>query len=182
MSTEGATPLLRAAYTAIAARFGEPTAVPRPSTIVAADICPVSGKRPGPHCDHEKRELFITGHVPAETCDWHQLVCGAPTIVYPTSLRAWTKFYGRPTPPRCGPDSHDGPVRITYPVPGARFVLEPHRAPEAQRPPLVAQPAAPDLAWTIDGQPADRWVPTPGTHRIMVARGGTTDEVTVTYE
>ncbi len=108
ISTEGATPLLRAAYTAIAARYGDPTAVPRPSTIVAADICPVSGKRPGPHCDHTKRELFITGHVPEETCDWHQLVCGAPTIVYPRSLRGWTKFYGRPTPPRCGPDDHDG--------------------------------------------------------------------------
>ncbi|HSR97570.1 MAG TPA: transglycosylase domain-containing protein, partial [Kofleriaceae bacterium] len=48
MSTEGATPLVRAAYTAIAARFGEPTAPPRPGAIVSAEVCPVSGKRPGP--------------------------------------------------------------------------------------------------------------------------------------
>src|SRR5204862_390050 len=82
-------PLLRAAYTAIAARFGDPTAPARPDGVVAATICPVSGKRPGPHCDHGKRELFLAGHVPEETCDWHQLVCGERTIVYPESLRGW---------------------------------------------------------------------------------------------
>ena len=70
MSSEGATPLLRAAYTVVAARYGDPTAPPRPDTIVAASICPLSGKRPGPHCQHAKRELFIAGHVPEETCDW----------------------------------------------------------------------------------------------------------------
>ncbi|HLL20807.1 MAG TPA: transglycosylase domain-containing protein, partial [Kofleriaceae bacterium] len=71
MSTEGATPLVRATYTAIAARFGDPTAPTRPTTVVAAEVCPVSGKRPGPHCEHHKRELFVAGHVPSETCDWH---------------------------------------------------------------------------------------------------------------
>jgi hypothetical protein len=69
-----------------------------------------------------------------------------------------------------------------YPVAGARFVLEPHRAPQAQRPPLTALPAAPDLQWTIDGEPADRWIPTPGTHRVAVARGTATDEITIVYE
>ena len=48
MSTEGATPLMRATYTAIAARYGMPTAPDRPAAIVEADICPISGKRPGP--------------------------------------------------------------------------------------------------------------------------------------
>ena len=61
-------------------------------------------------------------------------------------------------------------------------MLEPHRAPEAQRPPLAAIPAAPDLRWTIDGEPAERWIPTPGTHRIVVARGAASDAITIVYE
>jgi len=182
MSTEGATPLVRAAYTAIAARYGAPTAPPRPETIVSAEICPVSGKRPGPSCEHHKRELFITGHVPEETCDWHQLVCGVPSVVYPDAVRAWTRFYGRPTPPVCGAPEATGPIAIASPVRGAHFVLEPHRPPEAQRPPLAALPALPDLRWTIDGEPADTWIPRPGTHRVVVARGQATDAIDIVYE
>ncbi|MBA3395938.1 MAG: transglycosylase domain-containing protein [Deltaproteobacteria bacterium] len=182
MSTEGATPLVRAAYTAIAARYGDPTAPPRPATIVSGSICPLSGKRPGPHCEHHKRELFITGHIPDATCDWHQLVCGVPAVVYPPAIRSWARFYGRATPPRCEVDDTGAAVSITYPVEGARFLLEPHRPREAQRPPLAALPASPDLQWTIDGEPADRWIPTPGTHRVQVARGDRVDAVTITYE
>jgi len=182
MSVDGATPLVRAAYTAIAARYGDPTAPPRPETIVSAEICPVSGKRPGPYCEHRKRELFITGHVPEETCDWHQLVCGVPSVVYPDAVAAWTRFYGRPTPPVCDAPDAAGPIAITSPVAGAHFVLEPHRPPQAQRPPLVALPGVPDLRWTIDGEPADTWIPTPGTHRVAVARGQTTDAIDIVYE
>ena len=181
MSTEGATPLVRAAYTAIAARYGDPTAPPRPDTIVSAEVCPVSGKRPGPYCEHHKPELFIAGHVPDETCDWHQLVCGVPSVVYPEALRGWTRFYGRPAPPVCSaPDA--GPIAIASPLGGSHFVLEPHRPPETQRPLLTASPAAPDARWTIDGEPAETWIPRPGTHRVVVARGQATDAVDITYE
>jgi penicillin-binding protein 1C len=181
MSTEGATPLVRAAYTAIAARYGDPTAPPRPDAIVAATVCPLSGKRPGPDCDHAKRELFLVGHVPEQTCDWHRRVCGVPSVVYPESVRAWTRFYGRPAPPVCDAPA-GGPIAITTPLDGARFVLEPHRPPEMQRPVLSATPAAPDLRWTIDGEPADRWLPTPGRHRVVVARGETSAAVDIVYE
>lgn len=180
MSTDAATPLVRAAYSAIAARFGDPTAVPRPETIVTADICPLSGKRPGPQCPHRKHELFVAGQVPQETCDWHRVVCGVPSIVYPPSLVPWARFTGKVLPPRCDEVAETAPVRITYPLEGARFVLEPHREARAQRPPLAALPST-GLRWTIDGEPAERWVPTPGQHRIVVARGDTTDEVTITY-
>lgn len=182
MSTEGATPLVRATYTAIAARFGDPTAVPRPAAIVGAEICPVSGKRAGPHCEHGKRELFVAGHVPEETCDWHQVVCGQVATVYPPQVRAWARYVGRSQPPTCEAPDPAAPLAITYPVEGARFVLEPHRAPTSQRPPLAALPADPALVWTIDGEPAERWVPTPGRHRVQVARGDATDAVTIVYE
>lgn len=182
MSTEGATPLLRASYTAIAARYGDPTAPPRPHTIVSAEVCPLSGKRPGPHCEHHKRELFVTGHVPTETCDWHQLVCGQPAVVYPSWLRPWARFHGRVAPRNCEIADASTALRITYPVDGAKFVLEPHRPPTSQRPPLSALPSVSDLQWTIDGEPAERWIPTVGTHRVVVARGDARDEVTITYE
>ncbi len=182
MSIEGATPLLRAAYTAVAARFGDPTAVPRPAAIVSADICPLSGLRPGPHCQHRKRELFVQGHVPEQTCDWHQLVCGAPQVVLPRSLRAWAKAAHRVQAPTCTPPPDREGVAITYPAEGSRFLLEPHRAASTQRPPLVAVPAVPELRWTVDGQPAETWIPVAGRHVVQVARGEHTDSVTITYE
>ncbi len=73
-------------------------------------------------------------------------------------------------------------MNITYPVEGSRFLLEPHRSATAQRPPLSALPSSPELRWTIDGQPADQWIPTPGNHVVQVARGDATDSVTITYE
>ena len=182
MSTEGATPLVRAVYTAIAARFGAPTEPARPPTIVAADICPLSGKLPGPHCEHHKRELFIAGHLPEQTCDWHQVVCGQPAVVYPPQIRPWARYYGKPDPPLCTVASVNAPLAITAPANGAHFVLEPYRAATSQRPLLAASPAEPALRWTIDGVPADRWVPTPGTHRVVATRGNVSDEVTITYE
>jgi penicillin-binding protein 1C len=182
MSTEGATPLVRAVYTAIAARFGAPTEPARPPTIVAADICPLSGKLPGPHCEHHKRELFIAGHLPEETCDWHQIVCDQPAVVYPPQIRPWARYYGKPDPPVCTVASANAPLAITAPANGAHFILEPYRAATSQRPLLAASPADPALRWSIDGVPADRWVPTPGTHRVVATRGNVSDEVTITYE
>ena len=61
MSSEGATPLLRAAYTAIAARYGDPTAPPRPRHIVSAEVCALSGELPGPHCQHHKHRARDEG-------------------------------------------------------------------------------------------------------------------------
>src|SRR5207237_7794873 len=133
------------------------------------------------YCDHHKRELFIAGHLPEATCDWHQLVCGVPAIVYPDAVRAWTRDHGRAQPPVCEA-SPAGAVRITTPVDGSHFVLEPFRAPAVQRPLLAALPSAPDLRWTIDGEPAERWIPTPGSHRVAVARGDSHDEITISYE
>jgi penicillin-binding protein 1C len=182
MSVDGATPLVRAVYAAIAARFGNPTAPDRPDTIVSADICPLSGKRPGPNCPHRKREVFIRGQVPTETCDWHQIVCGQPAIVYPPEIRPWASYFGRPALPTCaGTTASSGPLHITSPANGAHFILEPFRAAQLQRP-LLAAAGGDDARWTIDGQPADRWVPVPGTHHVVVTHGQESDEITITYE
>ncbi len=47
---------------------------------------------------------------------------------------------------------------------------------------MNAVPVGAELRWTIDGQPADRWVPTPCEHRLAVARGDERDEITIYYE
>jgi hypothetical protein len=47
---------------------------------------------------------------------------------------------------------------------------------------MNAVPHGAQLTWTIDGQPAHTWVPTPGEHRLAVARGAERDEITIHYE
>jgi penicillin-binding protein 1C len=186
MSLQGATPLMRAVYTAIAARYGDPTAPSRPETIVTAEVCPLSGKLPGPHCDHHKTELFVSGRLPQESCDWHQVVCDEKTIVYPKVLWGWVDFYGLRKEPVCGETEEPGTVadgvRIVAPVSGAHFLLEEHRPAIYQKPPLAAVPARSDLEWFIDDQPASEWVPSRGEHRVRVARGDSVDEITIVYE
>jgi penicillin-binding protein 1C len=187
MSLQGATPLLRAVYTAIAVRYGDPTAPPRPDAIVSAEVCPLSGKLPGPHCDHRKSEIFVSGVLPQETCDWHQMVCGEETIVYPTVLRGWVDFYGLSQEPTCEEgaiattEMGDG-IRIVAPVPDAHFLLEAHRPAKFQMPPLAALPARAEVQWFINDVPADEWIPTVGEHKVKVARGESTDEITIFYE
>jgi penicillin-binding protein 1C len=180
-SVHGATPLMRAAVAALAARFGDPTAPDRPDGIVTAEICPLSGKRPGPNCEHRKTELFIRGRVPEEICDWHQLRCGERQVVFPEALRPWIKAMGEKPPKSCAADDTPG-VRIVSPLNGARFILEPHRPATLQRPNLTALPAADDITWTIDNTPADQWTPKPGTHTVRATRGTATDEISIVYE
>ncbi|ACY14684.1 penicillin-binding protein 1C [Haliangium ochraceum] len=181
MSIEGATPLMRAVYTAIASRYGDPTAIERPSAVVGAPVCALSGKRPGPHCTHHKHELFIAGHLPEETCDWHRLVCGEPAVVYPPVLRPWMAFYDRLEPSNCPPEPASG-LQIVSPSEGARYVLEEHRPARYQRPPMVALPNPGDVRWTIEGEPAEAWVPRPGSFTIVAERDGLRDEVRIHYE
>jgi len=182
MSVQGATPLMRGIYTAIASRYGAPTEPPRPEAIVTAEVCPLSGKRPGPHCEHHKRELFVAGNVPDETCDWHQVVCGEPTIVLPEVLHSWARFYGQLEERDCTVAHSEGPVRIVMPADGAHFLLEPHRDARFQKPPVAALPSGGDAKWFVNDVPIANWIPTPGTHVVRVARGETSDEVQVVYE
>lgn len=182
MSVQGATPLMRSIYTAIASHYGTPTEPDRPDAIVMAEVCPLSGKRPGPHCKHHKRELFVTGKVPEELCDWHQVVCGEPTIVLPEVLHSWARFYGELEERDCTVAEDSGPVRIVMPADGAHFLLEPHRDARFQKPPVAALPSGGDAKWFVNDEPMESWTPIAGTHTLRVARGDRTDEVQVVYE
>ena len=68
-----AAPLARAALLAAADRHGgRLTLPPPPPGVVTADVCEVTGLRPGPDCPH-KRERFVAARVPATPCPGHAL-------------------------------------------------------------------------------------------------------------
>lgn len=183
MAMRGAAPLVRAAYVAIAARFGSPTAPERPARIVEAEICPHSGLRPGAACERRKRELFLEGTVPTATCDWHALACGRRVVRYPAEVESWARAQHL-LDPGC-PDvvaEASGAVRILYPQDGAQFVLDPFRPAQHQRPPLRAAPRSRAVRWTVDGIDAERWHPRPGAHRLRAELDGRADEITVHFE
>jgi hypothetical protein len=74
------------------------------------------------------------------------------------------------------------PLAITYPADGARFLLDPERAPAQQRPPFRAIPARSPVRWTVDGVAADRFVPSPGAHLVKASLGGLEREITISFE
>jgi len=182
MSMRGATPLLRAVFSAIAARFGEPTPPTRPRDLVDATVCAQSGALPGPYCRQHKVDMFVAGTIPEHQCSWHRKVCGKVTTHYPQELHGWLLSKGRlPAPPRC-PELARGALRIVYPREGARFILDPYRPREHQQPPLRAFPAHAQPRWTVDGVAAARWKPSPGVHLVRATLGGLSDTVRIHFE
>lgn len=181
MSVEGATPLLRDVYTAIAARYGDPSAPPRPSGVVQAPVCPLSGLRPGPHCPHRKPELFVAGALPDKVCDWHQWQCEKVHVVYPDAVHHWAQTVGKPLAPVCSGASR-AVLTIASPADGSRFILEPHRPAQFQRPVFRAVPHNPGTRWSVDGVPMQEWTPNPGRHKVVAELGNYRDEVIIEYE
>jgi hypothetical protein len=45
---------------------------PVPDTVVAADVCPVSGRLATSSCMDHRRQYFLSGTEPLEYCDVHQ--------------------------------------------------------------------------------------------------------------
>jgi hypothetical protein len=75
-----------------------------------------------------------------------------------------------------------GSLAIVYPADGARFLLDPTRSTAHQRPPLRAIPANGDVRWTINGVPADSWIPTRGTHVVQARLGDTERQIRVEFD
>ncbi|MGQ9689274.1 MAG: penicillin-binding protein 1C [Desulfobaccales bacterium] len=62
---------------------------PRPEGIVSRTVCAFSGLLPGPGCVHQRRELFVAGTEPTQTCTFHEH--REPWLRIPTSFAAWLK-------------------------------------------------------------------------------------------
>jgi hypothetical protein len=113
----------------------------------------------------------------------HRRQAGQTAVVYPEVVRPWARAVGllrEEADARRG-DARRGPLRILFPVPGARFSLDPYRPPTQQIPPLHASPPGP-TRWTVDGVAIERWRPTPGMHLVRAERAGEVDEVRVQFD
>lgn len=96
-----------------------------PDLLVDVEVCPLSGRPPGPACDERAHRKFSKEHVPTDTCDLHVHVRrdpGAPAglrcdptspgvaVVFPSEFDEWLSWktaggdtpdhYGRPWLPR----------------------------------------------------------------------------------
>ena len=91
---------------------------PKHSGLTEATVCPASGKRPGAHCSAPRREWFLSGTAPMDTCDVHQVIAidarsgllateDTPDAfreqraftVYPEKYHPWLRDEGIPIPP-----------------------------------------------------------------------------------
>jgi penicillin-binding protein 1C len=144
----GAGPIFRELMQAAARRYAPSEELPAPEGFEARDICPLSGRAPGPHCVHTRREWVERGRE-LTTCDQHVGVRVDPSNgllagpacddavsgtfeAYPPLYLAWARGAARPLPPdraspRCPPPEvpgHHAEARILYPEDGARFFVE----------------------------------------------------------
>ncbi len=171
-----------------------------PALLVEAEVCALSGKRPGQACRHRRSEQFARGREPSESCDMHVLVhvdaegresaarCGAATRVlerYPLALRAWAEQAGRPMAglrlsPTCPPAAQaEGELRVTFPRDGQSFALDVD-GPNRQEIVLSAASNAPQLRFIVDGLASAQltapfqlpWRLSPGEHRVVVEAAG----------
>lgn len=159
---------------------------PRPGDLIPVQVCPVSGRLPGPDCPQHGEAWAVATHVPTERCSvhvgrWVDRSTGwavrpgcrsAPGLdlerrvyqVWPGPVRRYLSA-GRtelPGPPAWAPDCAVGgtrPPRIR--IATDTVLLVPGLPAEAQEVPVDADAETEQLAWFVDGhfvlrQPADR--------------------------
>jgi len=170
------------------------------SILAEAEVCTLSGQRPNPSCPHRRREHFVRGHEPRETCDIHVQAhvdaqgretaarCGFATRTlerYPLEFREWAQQAGRPlsgdnVSPSCPPEAPAKLApRVTFPREGQTFFIDPD-GPDRQEVVLSAAAGAPAVSFVIDGHrskplPApfrQPWPLAPGEHAVQVEVGG----------
>ncbi len=183
----GAGPLLQRAVLATVRRY-PPGRLPDPSSIgaIQADICPLSGRRPGAYCPRVA-EWFVPGSVPADTCRWHR----ADRIVLPAEYTEWTDRYHTDPAWDAARVAHvtataDAPARfrIVAPMDGDRYTVPPGVDPRfatlALR--VIGTGAGSTTRWYVDGVrlSAPRWRLQEGVHVVRAeAPVGHADEVRI---
>jgi 1A family penicillin-binding protein len=114
-----------------------------PDGLVTVEICPVSGKLHTDKCPAARKEIFVAGTEPKETCDIHVdvQICSVSGLratqfcpynvvekryfeVYPAEYRAWAEAQGKAQPPvdTCTIHTRAPRVELTQPAAGS-FVL-----------------------------------------------------------
>lgn len=156
-----------------AALKGAPVrAFPRPEGLVEAEVCALSGLRPGPECPHRVRELFIAGTAPARTCDMHRRIDGVLYTILPPEAQAWARERHLPQPEI---QTDAIPLQITAPDQGVVYQIDPGVARAAQQIVIAAAAGRPfarvslhlngELLASFDGPPyRTLWRLAPGEH------------------
>jgi penicillin-binding protein 1C len=143
------------------------------SAFARAAICPLSGKRAGPHCPASLDEVFLPGTEPREACDLHRPGApGRPELELPPEHLAWARAEGI----EARPAAREG-VRILRPGDGDEYLVEAGYPEGAQAVPVrIALPrGAAGAQVRLDGEPLPlsaphdgRLVARPGRHRLEV--------------
>ncbi len=155
-----------------------------PSGIEDATVCPASGLRPGAACPTRRRNLFLAGTVPNDTCTAHQthridrrtgLLADADTppalvderlyTIHPPSYHDWMREHGLPLPPSVTQAdvatsdalAYSDRLRVEYPASGSVYRIDPVLRRDFQRLRLrgTADPDLLDLSWWVDGERLD---------------------------
>lgn len=162
----GAGPIFQGVMTA-AMRHRTPAPFVADADTEEVEVCPLSGKRAGPHCHHHVRERVRRG-TELGSCDMHEEVAidtrnglrATPgcdprfverreMLALPDEYRAWANGAGvalvpEAASPLCG-DSAARSVasarapKISYPIDGSRFAIEKGRSREAQMLPITVE-------------------------------------------
>ncbi len=190
----GAAPL----FHSIMREVGPGGAFDRPDALQSAQICPASGTRPGAHCPAPRKEWFLPGTVPTDTCTVHRVVAvdtrtdrrAAPGTdpahvdekrftVHPPRYRDWMRKHDHPLPPpgrselktrpSASADAQARP-RIRYPADDATFYIDPVLRREYQTIPLrgTVPDTLSEAHWVVDGT---RHAPADGPARWELAPG-----------
>jgi penicillin-binding protein 1C len=184
----GAGPLLHRAVLATARRYSA-GALPSPASVgaVAARICRLSGAIAHAGCP-TSTEWFGPGHVPGDTCGWHD---GSGAAALPVEYTEWVERSelprGAAQTTASGASIAPEGFHIVSPRDGDVYRLppgvEPRYATVALR--FAGGPSGAAVRWAVDGVPhrESRWSLRPGHHRVSaVSATGDSAEVTVSVE
>jgi penicillin-binding protein 1C len=134
-----------------------------------------NGLRAGPWCGAAEVEEKEFERFPPELLDW------AKATDRPLEPLGWSPFCPGNDLGADGAQAAEGEVRIVYPLPGARFVIDPDRPRDVQR--LDVQVVAPASMQTVallvdgnrvvqtDSEGAPSWKLDPGEHELVAAVG-----------
>ena len=166
----GAGPIFQSVMTA-AMRHRESSPFVADAETEEIEVCPLSGKRAGPHCHHHVRERVRRG-TDVGSCDMHEEVaidvrnglratpgCDArfvrrrEMLSLPDEYRSWARGAGvelspEATSPLCGGpaatagSSSERAPKIQYPIDGSRFAIERGRSRDAQMLPITVESSA----------------------------------------
>jgi len=175
-SVEAAAPLWRAVVDLLLA---EDTGVPEPresATLIACDICPLTGRRPTGDSPGVVREWFLRGTEPTESATvWLRPTPEGRTILtLPPEYAAWCASAENNLGAKVASAER---LEIRQPAAGAEYALDPALPRTQQVLRLEATLPAGEVArWTVDGrevaaQPGGifLWPLAPGAHRAEAA-------------